>query len=132
MDPVTLILSALVAGATAAAKDTATQGVKDAYLGLKALIQRRFAGKQEAEVALAQHEQKPDVWKEPLKAALTDTGTARDDEVVKAAQALMKLVDPQQAAVGKYNLQITGDVQGIAQGDHQQVEMNFGEKPKKA
>ena len=38
MDPVTLILTALAAGATASLKDTANQTVKDAYNGLKALI----------------------------------------------------------------------------------------------
>jgi hypothetical protein len=40
----------------------------------------------------------------------------------------MGLVDPQQAATGKYNVQIAGNVQGLAQGDYQRVEMNFGDK----
>ena len=31
MDPVSVVLAALAAGATAAAKDTASQAVKDAY-----------------------------------------------------------------------------------------------------
>jgi hypothetical protein len=38
MEPISLILAALVAGAVAAAKDTAEKGVKDAYEGLKTLI----------------------------------------------------------------------------------------------
>jgi hypothetical protein len=38
MDPVSAIVGALIAGATVAAKDTATQAVKDAYAGLKTLI----------------------------------------------------------------------------------------------
>jgi hypothetical protein len=37
-----LILAALIAGATAAAKDTATVAVKDAYEALKPLIKQRF------------------------------------------------------------------------------------------
>src|SRR5687768_13584011 len=56
MDPLTLILAALGAGAAAAAKETASGAVKDAYQGLKTLIQRRFAGKPEAEIALVKHE----------------------------------------------------------------------------
>jgi hypothetical protein len=40
----------------------ATQNVKDAYAGLKGLIQRRFHGRNEAEVALAQHQANPEVW----------------------------------------------------------------------
>jgi hypothetical protein len=38
MDPISLILAALGAGALAAAKDTAGTAVKDAYQGLKTLI----------------------------------------------------------------------------------------------
>jgi hypothetical protein len=61
LDPVTLITSALLGGASAGLKDTATQSVKDAYAGLKGPIQRRFHGRNEAEVALAQHQAKPEV-----------------------------------------------------------------------
>jgi hypothetical protein len=38
MDPVTLIVPALVAGAASAAQDTASNAVKDAYSGIKALL----------------------------------------------------------------------------------------------
>ncbi len=44
MEPISLIIAALVAGATAAAKDTAEKTVKDAYEGLKTLIKRKFEG----------------------------------------------------------------------------------------
>jgi carbonic anhydrase len=128
MDPVTLILSALASGAVVAAKDTANQVVKDAYQGLKALIQRKFAGKPDAESALAKYERKPEVYKEPLKDELSQVVADKDEEIIKAAQKLMSLIDPQQAAKGKYNVQIAGNVYGLAQGDHQQVTMNFGGK----
>jgi disulfide oxidoreductase YuzD len=45
MEPISLILAALAAGATGAAKDTAGTAVKDAYEGLKALIKKKFAEK---------------------------------------------------------------------------------------
>lgn len=130
MDPLTLILTALTAGATASFKDTANQTVKDAYNGLKVLIKSKFAGKPDAEMALVQHEKKPDVWKAPLEEGLKETGVDRDQDIIAAAQQLMKLVQPQQAAMGKYNVQIAGNVQGYAQGDNQQVTMNFGSEPK--
>jgi len=38
MDPISAIVGALVAGASAAATDVASKAVKDAYDGLKALI----------------------------------------------------------------------------------------------
>ena len=57
MDPISLIIAALAAGAIAGVKDTAGQAVKDAYAGLKALVHRRFAGNRDAEAALDQSEQ---------------------------------------------------------------------------
>ncbi len=41
MDSLTVIATALLAGATAALKDTAAQAVRDAYTGLKSLIARK-------------------------------------------------------------------------------------------
>lgn len=38
MEPISLIVTALTAGAVAAVKDTAEKGVKDTYQGLKTLI----------------------------------------------------------------------------------------------
>ena len=47
MDPVSLIVTALATGAAAALKDTAGEAVKDAYSGLKSLLdaQARFDGR---------------------------------------------------------------------------------------
>ena len=124
MDPVTLIASALAAGAAAAAKDTASQAVKDAYAGFKALIQKRFTDRPEAEMALAKHEEKPKVWEAPLKDALVETGVDKDQEVLQMAQQLLKLVHPQQAAQGKYSIQI-GEAKGVVIGDDAEVTMTF-------
>jgi hypothetical protein len=126
MDPLGIIVSALAAGAAAAAKDTASQAMKDAYGGLKALVQRRFAGKQSAEVALTEHEKKPDVWQAPLKDALLESGADKDAAIVQAARQLLTLVQPQQASMGKYNVQI-GQATGVAIGDHPQV--TIGDTP---
>lgn len=128
MDPVTLILAALVAGAAVGAQSTASQAIQDAYSGLKTLIQRKFAGKPEAEVALKKHEQKPDVWKAPLEEELKETGADKDDEIIKAAQKLMALVQPEQAAMGKFNVRVSGG-QGIVIGEHNTSTMYFGDRP---
>ena len=127
MDPTTLIISALVAGTAAGLTETASQAVKDAYGGLKGLIQKHLAGKPEAEMALAQFEKKPEVWEAPLKDALAETGAAQDEAVVDQAQKLLKLVQPQQVAQGKYNVQI-GEAKGVVMGDNATVDMRFGDK----
>jgi hypothetical protein len=130
MDPITLILTALGAGAAAGGQAIANDAIKDSYAGLKALITRKFAGKPSAEVALNEHESDPKTWEAPLKKALVQEHVDQDQEIIEAAKKVMTLVQPQQAAMGKYNVQITGNVQGFAQGDHQHVEMNFGNVPK--
>lgn len=130
MDPITLILSALVAGATAAAKETATEAVKDAYHGLKALIQTKFSGRPDAESVLSGYEKKPEVWKEPVKDALTETAADKDDAIIKAAQALLAKADPQGQAQGKYNVQFAGPAYGTTIGDKNDVTNYFGETPK--
>jgi hypothetical protein len=125
VEPITVILTALASGA-AAAKETAGDALKDAYRGLKALIQRKFADKPEAALVLAKHAEKPAVWEAPLKEALTAAAADRDAAILTAAQQLMALIDPQQAALGKYTVHIAGNVQGVVQGDHAQVTMSFG------
>ncbi len=131
MDPVTLIVTALAAGAAAALKDTASQAVKDAYAGLRALVQQRLAGKPAAETALAQYEAKPKVWEEPLKDGLAEAGAGEDAALLESAQRLLKLVQPQQAAQGKYNVQI-GEARGTVIGDNVHVTQNWGREEKDA
>lgn len=113
MDPITIILTALVTGAAKAAGDAAP----DAYKGLKALIQKRFAGKPVAEAMLEEHEKDPETYAAPLKKNLMEAGVDQDEEVLKAAQELLKQLEPQAAATGKFNLNIAGDVKGVV-GDN--------------
>jgi len=130
MDPITLILTSLAVGAAAGGQSFANDAIKDSYVGLKALIARKFAGKPSAEVALNEHESDPKTWEVPLTKALMQEHIDQDREIVEVAKKVMTLVQPQQAALGKYNVQITGNVQGFAQGDYQHVEMTFGSDPK--
>lgn len=131
MDPTTLILTALTTGAAASLKDTTSVAIKDSYTGLKTLIQRKFEGKPKAQTALSEYEEDPETYEKPLRKAVVETQLDTEQEVLAAAQHLLSLIQPQQAAMGKYNVQITGNVQGYAQGDHQQVTMNFGHEQEK-
>lgn len=129
MDPITLIITALVAGASAAAKDTASQAIKDAYAGLKAIIQKRFAAKPETGVILQQHENDPDTWKKPLTKSLEETGASQDPKIIETAQQLLQLVHPEQHAQGKFNVQLTGPAQGVQIGDGGTQHNVFGVRP---
>jgi hypothetical protein len=120
MDPITLIVTALAAGASAgvidALKDNAKDAAKAAYAKLRGLVQRRVAGNPGAELALAEHQADPENWAAPLKAKLTLVGAGDDAELVAAAQALMDLVDRAGANAGKYHVTISGG-QGVQVGE---------------
>jgi hypothetical protein len=128
MEPITLILGALAAGALAGVKDSATGAVKDAYAGLKRLVATHFAGKPAAELALAEHAADPDTWQAPLAKALAETGTDADPAVIEAARRLMELVDQAGARAGKYQVDLRG-AQGVQVGDYSQQHNVFNAPP---
>jgi len=59
MDPITLIVTALAAGAALGVQGAASAMVKDAYAGLKALVKKRLGDRPGAELVLAKHERAP-------------------------------------------------------------------------
>jgi hypothetical protein len=125
MDPVTLILTALVAGAAAGLKDTASSAIKDAYNGLKGLVRRKLAGRPNGELVLDQHEQEPQVWEKPLAQELTAAGASDDHGLVAAAQALMALVDAAGSAAGKYQV-VTASDHSVAAGGNVNITASGG------
>jgi hypothetical protein len=128
MEPVTLILGALAAGALAGVKEGATGAVKDAYTGLKRLVTARFSGRPAAELVLAEHAADPDTWQAPLAKALAETGTDKDPAVLAAARQLMELLDQAGARTGKYNINLRG-AQGVMIGDHGEQHNVFNAPP---
>jgi len=128
MDPVTLIVTALAAGASSALRDGASAAVKDAYARLKALVKRRFAARPKGELVLAEHEAAPQTWQTPLAAELSAAGADGDADLVAAAQALMSLVDEAGSRAGKYAVTVS-DSQGVQVGDHNTQTNTFGPRP---
>ena len=126
MEPTTtLILAALAFGA----REIASETIKDSYKALKGMIEKRFASVPEAETTLALYEKDPDAGEAQLKRLLSQTGASSDAEIIEASRSLLVHVNPQQAASGKYNVQITGNVQAYVQGDDSNVTMNFNRPP---
>ena len=120
MDPVTVVVTALAAGASTGAigalKDDAAQGAKAAYAKLRGLAGRRVAGHPHGELALQQHQAAPQKWEGLLAAELTEAGAAGDADLVAAAEALLALIDPAGARAGKYQVTLSG-AQGVQVGD---------------
>jgi alkyl hydroperoxide reductase subunit AhpF len=96
MDPITLILTALVAGTAQAAGDA----VPDAYKGLKALIQKKFAGQPTAEMLLNEYETDPETYTAPLKKNLLAAAVDQDADILQLAEAVLAQANPQPATPG--------------------------------
>lgn len=78
MDPITLIVTALSAGVASALQDDA----KAAYVKLRDMLRKQFAGRKVGELALAEHESAPIMWEPQLRAELTATGAQHDADLV--------------------------------------------------
>jgi hypothetical protein len=92
MDPISIIVTALVLGAAAGLKPTSEQAVKDAYAGLKALLQRKFA---RVNVALVEDDPTSQSRQNVVKEDLAKVNADHDAEVIKAAQVLLDTVRDQ-------------------------------------
>jgi hypothetical protein len=98
MDPLSAIMTAIISGAVASAKPTTEKVISDLYGGLKALIQGKYSG-----VSLESVEKKPDSeakqasLREDLLEAKTADGNkaTEDNELLKQAQALLKVISEQ-------------------------------------
>jgi len=130
MDPISMIVSALTAGAVAALQETAGTAINDAYQGLISLVKKKFGKDTKAVTALEGHAEDPDTWQKPLEKSIQESGAAEDKDVLEAAQKLLELVQSTQSS-SKYDIKIEGDVQGLVQGDNAKVTMNFNEPEQK-
>jgi hypothetical protein len=119
MDPVSIIVTAIVAGAAEALKGTATQAVKDGYNGLKALLARKLGDKPNGDdisAAVQQVERKPEATsrQDVLREELTTASAEQDRELLEAAQALIELL----GRASSINISATNSGSGaIAQGE---------------
>jgi len=127
MEPISLILAALIAGATAATKDIASGTVKDGYESLKALIKKKFAeqGKDDPSTIIEKFEKKPEITKPLLEDELKEVGLEKDEEILKAAEAVMTKKDPEGASTGKYDFR---GAMGVQVGDHNTQKNDFSKQ----
>ncbi len=94
MDPITLIVTALVQGAAKAAIDV----VPDAYKGLRVLLSKRFVGKPAAEMVLQEHATDPQTYEAPLRKQLEQAALADDPEVLALSRQLLEQLGAPAAA----------------------------------
>lgn len=125
MDPITLVVSALSAGAGSALQDGAAAALRKAYSTLRERVRSLLAGQRNGETILAEYAEDPETWKPPLVKALRDADADRDADLIEAAQALLRLTDAGGFARGKYVVQ-AWDNEGIQIGDGNVQHNSFG------
>jgi hypothetical protein len=98
MDPVSVVVTALVAGAAAGLKPAAEQAVKDAYAGLKTLIQRKWQ-----HVSVSQLEANPtsEARQAVVKEDLAQANAADDRDLLTAADKVLDAVAQHAPEVAK-------------------------------
>jgi hypothetical protein len=126
VEPVTLIVGALAAGAIMGLGESASVGVKDAYAALKAMVRARIDN-QAAVVVLEQFEHDPDIYEKSLAAVVLKAGIDQDPRIVQLAQNLLELMDPDGSDRGKYEVTLHGQVQGVQVGDSNTQTNTFGQ-----
>lgn len=123
MDPVTVLVAALIAGTSAGVSATASTAVQEGYASLRDAVRRRLAGdpmsaKVPDEIAIAGRLTAidaaladPSGRRGQLEAMLTHAGIGEDDELVKLA---VRLLSP----TGGVNVTTMGNVTGMMVGDY--------------
>ncbi len=127
MDPaVSMIVSAIVAGSSAVAKDAVSSSIRSVYESLKDRVQGRLRGDSAAETALVEAAKDPETWEKPLAKAVADHRLGEDEAVLSLAQELLELIqESQPSGTTKYNIKIDRG-QGVVIGDDANVRMSFG------
>jgi hypothetical protein len=117
MEPIAIILTALVAGATAAAKDTAGTAVKDAYNGLKLLLKKKFEGDALAQAVVDAKPEDIEKVEGLLKSKITEFGVEEDTEILQVAkelEELLKTLNSESVTQGDSpHLNVSGNFEGV-------------------
>jgi hypothetical protein len=122
VDPVSVIETALAAGAAAGIADVATSAARDTYAALRHLVRRRLADVTGAHQVLAGHEVEPGRWRAELVHVLDGAGAGHDEEILGLARRLLAATDPAGTAAGKYAVDLR-QARGVQVGD-QNVQHN--------
>jgi fatty acid-binding protein DegV len=91
------LMETLTTAIIAALGNLGVKAVGDAYEGVKALLQRKFGADNKMAKAIEELEQEPDSEgrKILLKEAAAKAGADKDEDIIKAAQALLEAVKAQ-------------------------------------
>jgi len=117
MDPVSLIVAAVAAGAATGTTAVAGAAIQDAYEGLRRALQRRLSKAGADATVLEASAIEQDEWERRLSQALTSAGAHADPAVVDAARRVMLAVTSEGADRSAYTVDLR-HAKGVQFGDH--------------
>ncbi|MFN6554594.1 hypothetical protein ACP6C7_29575 [Mycolicibacterium septicum] len=120
MEPISLVLAALAAGATTGLTSAAGTAITDAYSALKKLIGAKLADKGKDSAVV--NEKDADKLKAELAGMLSDADI--DDHIRAVATELLMNADPVGSQAGKYVVTVQNS-QGTVVGDHANITQTF-------
>lgn len=130
MDPVTMVVAALSAGAAAGLTDTAKQAVNDAFRSVKGLITRQYPA---VDIDLVETQPQSEAQRAALVNDLRQAGAANDRELLSAARQLLLVVHqcaPQVLATARVVVRESRagelEITEITSSGHVQVEVGGG------
>jgi len=132
MDPVTIVVSALVAGLITGTTEMAKTAVIDIYESLKKSLSNKTEGNDDARAALVAIEKKPEseARQNVLKEELAKLNLEKDAELIQLAKSILEHLDHAGAQAGKYNITIQ-NAQGVVIGDRNKIKQSFTSKSEK-
>lgn len=134
MDTITTaIIVAVSAGAISGLTDTTKTAIIDGYHKLKDLLIKKHGASSDVALAIDKLEAKPELpgRKAMLAEEITAINAEQDEEMLAAAKQILTLVQPQQAAMGKFIIhQDHAIIQGQNIGNYQHVTQHFRKMPK--
>ncbi|MFB7654930.1 MULTISPECIES: hypothetical protein [unclassified Streptomyces] len=125
MDPISLILGALLAGVSKGSGEVASSAVMDAYTGFRESLKRRLTGRGSAQAAVEEYTADPDTWRPALEAYLQQADIQRDEALLAAAAAVLNAADPAGASRGRYAVHLYG-AHGVQVGDRNTQTNHYG------
>lgn len=109
MEPLSTLVSALVAGAAAALKPTAEAVVKDAYSALKRMIMSRSP---KINIDVLESDPKSKSRQEVVKEDIQKSGVTNDSQVLELAKNLLEVIREHQPADAKSVGVLLEDIHG--------------------
>lgn len=99
MDPISVIITALVLGAAEGLKPTAERAVKDAYSGLRELIKRKY---NKVNLELLENGPASEYRKKVVREDIANYGADTDNEVLKQSYAVIKAIEQYAPATAEH------------------------------